>query len=429
MTTLTARATKLVEQIDALGDEASRIFTYFDETELMAEADRLDQLADKADQLPLHGQLVSIKDLFDQAGKRTTAASRLLAKREPALEDSDVVKRLKAAGALIIGRTSMTEFAYSGIGQNPHYGTPGNIFDPTRIPGGSSSGAALSVAHGLCDIAMGTDTGGSVRLPAAVNGLYGFKPSRQAVSLEGVHPLSNTFDSAGPLSRTHALAARCFDVLRLTPVDHTLRIPANRPLRLGIPTGGFTNELDSHIQANFEFITQRLESAGHQLIPVDMAFANENRAAMIGIVSSEAFEIYQDSLIELETMGDPQVLKRIRSSESFSEQDIFDAHAIRLSSEKQFTVALADVDVMLAPTVAIETPTQSEAIRNFDVINPAVLRNTTMVNLMDGCAMTMPVPIVGNASPAALMVVAPNGNDDRVLGVSDQLRLDLNNSN
>jgi len=129
MNTLTSRARKLIEQVDALEDEASRIFTRFSKEELLAEAERLDALVDTSEDLPLYGQLVSVKDLFDEAGKQTTAASKLLADREPATQDSDVVATLKAAGALIIGRTSMTEFAYSGTGQNPHYGTPGNIIE------------------------------------------------------------------------------------------------------------------------------------------------------------------------------------------------------------------------------------------------------------------------------------------------------------
>ena len=425
MMTLTARATRLIEQVEALGDEASRIFTRFDKSELMAEAQRLDQLVSQADELPLYGQLVSIKDLYDEAGKRTTAASRLLADREPAVEDSDVVHRLKAAGALIIGRTSMTEFAYSGTGQNPHYGTPGNFFDKSRVPGGSSSGAALSVAYGLCDIAMGTDTGGSVRLPAAVNGLYGYKPSRQVVSLKGVHPLSNTFDSAGPLTKSYELAARTFDLLRSNSIDQNARAASNQTLRFGIPSGAFTDGLDNRIQRDFESTLSKLETKGHTLVTVDMRFASENRTAMIGIVSSEAHKVYRDSLQRLESIGDPQVLRRMRASESLSEQDISDAHTTRETSVTLFGQALRDVDVMLAPTVAIETPTLAEAEQNFDVVNPSLLRNTTMINLVDGCAMSMPVPVDGENSPAALMVAAANGNDDKVLGVSDQIRQDL----
>ena len=427
MMTLTARATRLIEQVEALGDEASRIFTRFDKSELMAEAQRLDRLANQADELPLYGQLVSIKDLYDEAGKRTTAASRLLADREPAVEDSDVVHRLKAAGALIIGRTSMTEFAYSGTGQNPHYGTPGSFFDRTRVPGGSSSGAALSVAYGLCDIAMGTDTGGSVRLPAAVNGLYGYKPSRQVVSLKGVHPLSNTFDSAGPLTKSYELAARTFDLLRSNSIDQNARAASNQTLRFGIPSGAFTDGLDKRIQRDFDSTLSKLEAKGHSLVTVDMRFANENRTAMIGIVSSEAHKVYRDSLQQLESIGDPQVLRRMRASESLSEQDISDSHTTREASVTLFEQALRDVDVMLAPTIAIETPTLAEAEQNFDVVNPSLLRNTTMINLVDGCAMSMPVPVDGENSPAALMVAAANGNDDRVLGVSDRIRqaLDL----
>ena len=274
---------------------------------------------------------------------------------------------------------------------------------------------------------MGTDTGGSVRLPAAVNGLYGYKPSRQVVSLKGVHPLSNTFDSAGPLTKSYELAARTFDLLRSNSIDQNARAASNQTLRFGIPSGAFTDGLDNRIQRDFESTLSKLETKGHTLVTVDMRFASENRTAMIGIVSSEAHKVYRDSLQRLESIGDPQVLRRMRASESLSEQDISDAHTTRETSVTLFGQALRDVDVMLAPTVAIDTPTLAEAEQNFDVVNPSLLRNTTMINLVDGCAMSMPVPVDGEASPAALMVAAANGNDDRVLGVSDQIRqaLDL----
>jgi len=426
MTTISERAITLVNQVEALGDEASRIFTHFDGDEVLREAHRLDEQIDQAKNLPLYGKLVSLKDLFDEAGKRTTAGSRLLANRDPATNDADTVARLKAAGALIIGRTSMSEFAYSGVGFNPHHGTPGNAFDGNLVPGGSSSGAAVSAARGLCDIAMGTDTGGSVRLPAALNGLYGFKPSRQVISLSGVYPLSATFDSVGPLCPTHALAQLCFDVLRNTPVNHEIRHAPQTRLRIGIPQGAFTNQLEGRIAGDFESIKKTLVKAGHELIPLDLEFANTNAYAVRNIVANEAYTLYSDYLTTLESIGDPHILRRMRFAESLSDQDIVDSQELRQSSVDQFDKALVSVDAMIAPTVAIETPTLSAALDDFDVTNPALLRNTSMINLVNGCAMSLPVKTEDASSPAALMVAGPNGDDDKVLSVSQQLDRELN---
>src|SRR3954471_23683870 len=151
---------------------------------------------------PLDGAIISIKDLFDVAGEVTTAGSKLRRDAAPASADAPVVTRLRRAGAVVIGKTNMVEFAFAGIGLNPHFGTPGNAADRSRIPGGSSSGAGVSVAEGTSDISIGSDTGGSVRIPAAFNGIVGFKPTAKRVPLEGAFPLSYSLDSIGPLART-----------------------------------------------------------------------------------------------------------------------------------------------------------------------------------------------------------------------------------
>ncbi|MBC7600797.1 MAG: amidase, partial [Polaromonas sp.] len=178
------------------GDEGRRIFTRLYADEARAAARAADQRAQSGTTLgPLDGRIVSIKDLFGVAGEATTAGSALLRDAAPAPQDAVVVSRLRAAGAVIIGKTNMSEFAFSGVGLNPHYGTPGNALDISRIPGGSSSGAAVSVARGMCDIAIGSDTGGSVRLPSALNGLVGFKPTQARVTREGAFPLSFTLDT------------------------------------------------------------------------------------------------------------------------------------------------------------------------------------------------------------------------------------------
>src|SRR6202030_390940 len=163
---------------------------------------------------PLDGAIVSIKDLFDVAGEPTRAGSKILAdEASPAAADAPVVRRLRAAGAVIVAKTNMTEFAFSGIGANPHFGTPGNPRDRARVPGGSSAGAPVAVADGMCEIAIGSDTGGSVRIPAALCGIVGFKPSRQRVPTAGAFPLSTTLDSIGPLANSVADCAKADAVM------------------------------------------------------------------------------------------------------------------------------------------------------------------------------------------------------------------------
>jgi aspartyl-tRNA(Asn)/glutamyl-tRNA(Gln) amidotransferase subunit A len=211
---------QLVEQaLAAIKDpqgEGSRTFLSVHESEALAAADQVDAQRRAGAKLPaLAGIPISIKDLFDEAGVTTLGGSKVLVGTAPATRDSSVVERLKKAGTVIIGRTNLVEFAYSGLGINPHYGTPKNAFDRAtgRIPGGSSSGAAISVTDGMAAGAIGTDTGGSIRIPAALNGLVGFKPTARRVPLDGVLPLSFTLDSAGPIAKSVADCALLDQVL------------------------------------------------------------------------------------------------------------------------------------------------------------------------------------------------------------------------
>jgi aspartyl-tRNA(Asn)/glutamyl-tRNA(Gln) amidotransferase subunit A len=184
----------------------------------------------------LDGALVSIKDLFDVKGEPTRAGSKILKDAPPATADAPVVRRLRAAGAVIIAKTAMSEFAFSGVGMNPHYGTPGNPADRKRVPGGSSSGAAVAAADQMCDIAIGSDTGGSTRIPAALCGVVGFKPSKQRISTEGAFPLSYTLDSIGPIARTVADCATADAVMAGDDFAPLAAAPLSG-LRFGIPQG------------------------------------------------------------------------------------------------------------------------------------------------------------------------------------------------
>jgi len=415
------RAAVALARIETSERDAGTIFVELSAERILAEAAAVDARHESGETLPLYGTLVSLKDLVDEAGQRTTAGSRLLAEREPATADAEIVRRLKAAGALPFGRTSMSEFAYSGVGLNPHHGTPGNVFDERLVPGGSSSGAALGVALGWCDAAIGTDTGGSVRIPAAVNGLVGFKPTQGTVPREGVHALSDTFDSVGPIAPDLDTVLRYHEVLcDASPGTFANAAPPERPLRLAVPSGAFVNDLDETVASTFGEVRTRLAEAGHELVTVELSAVAEAASAVRVIVSSEALAQYADDLETLERIGDRNVLSRIRAADDFSAEDVTEAHALRRRAGEIFGAALEGFDALIAPTVAIETPTIERAARDFDTVNPTMLRNTTLINLSGGCALTLPVRREGR-SPGALMIAGPAGADARVIAASREL--------
>ena len=415
------KAAAAIARVEESPRDLGTIFVEFDPERILADAAVVDARHDTGETLPLRGLLVSLKDLVDEAGQRTTAGSRLLAERERATADAEIVRRLKAAGAVPFGRTSLSEFAYSGLGLNPHRGTPGNVFDETRVPGGSSSGAALGVALGWCDAAIGTDTGGSVRIPAALNGLVGIKPTQAAVPRDGVHALSDTFDSVGPLAPDLDTALRCHEALcGVAPGTFADAAVPEGPLRLAVPRGAFTDGLDASVATTFETTTRRLAAAGHTLVDVDMAPVGALAPAVRIIVASEAHALYSPHFARLEEVGDPNVLRRIRAAETFPADALERAHADHRRAVVDFADALAGCDALLAPTVAVEAPTIAAAEADFDAVNPAVLRNTTLINLVGGCAVTLPVA-GGGPVPGALMVAAPAGADAALFAVARAL--------
>src|SRR5882672_5694243 len=240
----------LMRIADPKGEGRRACLTFYTQA-ARAAADAADARAGAGISLsPLDGAILTIKDLFDVKGEPTRAGSRILADAPPATADAPVVRRLRAAGAVIVAKTGMSEFAFSGVGMNPHYGTPGNPADRARVPGGSSSGAAVSAADQMCEIAIGTDTGGSCRIPAALCGIVGFKPSKQRVPTDGAFPLSYTLDSIGPLARTVEDCAKGDAVI--AGIDYAPPKPAPvAGLRLGVPRGMLTTEWDNTVGARF----------------------------------------------------------------------------------------------------------------------------------------------------------------------------------
>ncbi len=386
-----------------------------------APADASDARARAGEALgPLDGAILSIKDLFDVAGEPTRAGSRVLANAPPARGDAVIVQRLRKAGAVIIAKTNMTEFAFSGLGANPHYGTPGNPFDRARIPGGSSSGAGVAVADGLCEIAIGTDTGGSTRIPAALCGVVGFKPTKSRVPTDGAFPLSGTLDTVGPLARTVADCARA-DAILAGESPWLLEPASIAGLRLGIPQGLPLRDLDPAVAARFSEATAALACAGAALTDEQFPQFEEMARVNMGgsIVAIEAFAIHRDMLAAHGADYDPFVRARIESGGAVSAADYARKLSDRADLARAMDARLAGLDALILPTTPILAPTQAEiaASDGWGARNGQLLRNTAIVNFFDLCAISLPLPRAGGL-PAGLMIVARNDHDRRLFQIA-----------
>ncbi len=409
--------------------EGSRVFIRVDAARALADADHSDRMrAAGWVPSPLAGVPLSVKDLFDIAGETTTAGSRVLRGGPLANQDAPAVARLRAAGAVILGRTNMTEFAYSGLGLNPHWGTPRNVWDRDadggtgRVPGGSSSGAGVAVAEGMGLGAVGTDTGGSVRIPAAANGVVGFKPSQYRVPLAGTLPLSPSLDSTGPLGRSVA----CCALLDAILAGDAPRMPeAAQPghIRLAVPRcSHLLDDLDSEVALAFEAALTRLSAAGISLVEIDMpvlAGARDLLASGGGLSPPEAWRWHRTLLKERRADYDPRVARRIEGGAAVTAADYLDLVAMRAGLVEAGAAALDGVDGWLAPTLPCLPPAIAPLLGDDEAYmraNIRMLRNTAPVNVLDGCALTLPISPPG-AAPVGLMVSGAPGTDRRVLSV------------
>jgi aspartyl-tRNA(Asn)/glutamyl-tRNA(Gln) amidotransferase subunit A len=409
---------------DPKGEGARACLTVYAKTARMA-ADAADARAARGAALgPLDGVIVSIKDLFDVAGEATRAGSKILAEEAaPATADALVVQRLRAAGAVIVAKTNMSEFAFSGIGANPHFGTPGNSRDRTRVPGGSSAGAPVAVADGMCDIAIGTDTGGSVRIPASLCGLVGFKPSRQRVPTDGAFPLSKTLDSIGPIAKSIADCAKADWVMADAVMAGENFVPLESAplsgLRFGVAEGLPLDRLDDTVAAAFAVAIHRLDQSGvrvtHETLPLfdDMTAVN----AKGGISPPEACAIHRDRLRRRAADIDPNVRARIERGCAVSPADYDDMLRERARLVRAMDARLDGLDALVMPTTSIVAPTIAEVAdpKVFSARNMAVLRNTNIVNFFDLCAVSLPLPA---SLPVGLMLIARNGQDRRLLCIA-----------
>ena len=373
----------------------------------------------------LAGLALSIKDLFDVAGQPTTAASRSMHDAPLASEDCPAVARLRRAGASLIGHTNMTEFAFSGVGINPHHGTPANpataaLDAEPRIPGGSTSGGAVSVATGAAWAALGSDTGGSIRIPAALQGLVGFKSTAQRVPTAGCIPLSPSLDTAAAITRSVRDAVLLHEVLaaRRVALDP-------RPLsgwRLAVPRAVMLDTLEPAVATAFERAVSALRTNGACIeeiaLPVLAGAAALQRNG--GLSAAESWTWHRRRLAERERQYDPRVALRIHRGEAFTAADYLDLLEDRRRWIASTEAAMAGFDALLSPTVPIIAPRLQPLIEDdaaFFATNALLLRNPSLVNLLDGCALSLPCHRDGDW-PVGLMVWGPAMADDRVLAVA-----------
>lgn len=403
--------------------DASHVFAVRFDDQAQAAAEEIDRL--RAGGVgPLQAATpITIKHNIDIIGNVTSAGSPALAKVTRASADAEVVRRLRIAGYIILGHSNMTELAFSGLGLNPHFGTPRNpAFDiGAHIPGGSSAGAAVSVALDIVPVAIGTDTGGSVRIPAAMCGVVGFKPTASAISQVGVVPLSPTLDAVGIIGRDTAQCATVFDVVRNHPGQSGVPLRDLRGLRLGALQGYVLCDMDAVVARTYDEALAHLSKMGADIVDCSFPKLDElphiNRNGSFAAV--ESFSRYGALIASLGDLMDPAVVRRIAAGEAISPS----AYA-ELLSERQRLIALGtrlakEYDALLMPTIPIVAPTFDDVADADDYhrINLLVLRNPTVVNMMDGCAISLPCQTPGTP-PVGLTLVQARGRDNNLLRVA-----------
>ncbi|RTZ41701.1 amidase [Candidimonas sp. SYP-B2681] len=432
-TTSVALTEAALARIAAPEGEGSRAFTKTYRTQAMAAAQASDTLrAAGLARSPIDGLPVSIKDLFDVAGETTLAGSVVLKQAAPATRSAAIVQRLVEAGAVIVGRTNMTEFAFSGLGLNPHYGTPSNPWDrgTRRIPGGSSSGAGVSVADRMCVAAIGTDTGGSVRIPSAFCGLTGFKPTAHRIPAQGALPLSTSLDSIGPLAASVTCCA-ILDAILSGQAYSPPVAPALRHLRLAVPTTLVLDGADEHVSTVFHRTLETLKRLGAQIeeiaVPEFEQLAYINRAG--GFTCSEAWAWHQKWLADHAEAYDPRVSSRIMRGKSISAADYIELLQSRREWIDAIERRLEPFDALLMPTVPVIAPAISDLQASDDAYygaNGLILRNSTFINFLDGCALSIPCHPAGTA-PVGLMIAGVADQDSHILNVGLALEKALSN--
>ncbi|NVK41522.1 MAG: amidase [Oceanospirillaceae bacterium] len=417
-----AQVQRCFDEMDRQPELAARVFTRQLRDQALAQARAYDKLREQGVPLPPYAGIpISIKDLFDMEGEVTRCGSRVLDDRVPAAADAEAVRRLRNAGFIPVGRTSMTEFAYSGLGLNPHFGTPENPWDRAsgRIPGGSSSGAAVAVTDGMAVASLGTDTGGSCRIPAALCGIVGFKPTATRVPQTGVTPLSTSLDSVGPLGASVECVAILNDILAGDAVTPLAPVKLEG-LRLAVPETLVLDGMDDTVAAAFERALQWLKAADVRIERIALAELGELPAinAKGGFAAAEAWAWHRDLIAARRDVYDPNVVVRIEKGQHQGAADYIDLLRARADLQRRVAAITDQYDALLYPTVPTVAPTLAELEdpARFNDVNLLMLRNPSVANFLDRCALSLPCHAPGSA-PVGLMLTGETCADRRLLSI------------
>ncbi len=407
----------------AHSEAAKHVFTHLFADQALAQARAADAARQAGAPLGvLHGLPITLKDNYDLAGQTTMAGTVVCEGEPPAAQDAVAVTRLRQAGAVILGKTNMSEFAFSGVGINPHYGTPRNPCDVAvaRVPGGSSSGAAVSVALGLALAGLGSDTGGSIRIPAALCGLVGFKSTQSRIPLQGVMELSRTLDTVGAITRNVRDSLVVEGVLSQQPL---LAEAADlRGVRFAVPQTLFLDELDPAVAQAFARALTRISAAGAQVVELPLSALSEiaARSQPGGFSPVEGFAAHHARLARAPERIDPRVAARMALGEGVSAVDYLSLHNRRHEWIAHMEAELQGFDAMLSPTVALVAPELAPLVADdaaFFKANRLLLRNPSAINYLDGCAFSLPCQAAGEL-PVGLMVSAVRGLDARLAAIA-----------
>ena len=392
-------------------------------TEAAEEADR--RRAAGRSRSPYEGIPIAIKDLFDVAGERTRAGSRAFNDRPPATRDARVIARLRAAGFMPFGRANMTEFAYSGLGMNAHFGTPVNPWrrQEGRIPGGSTSGGAVAVKDGMAPIALGSDTGGSCRIPAAFCGIVGFKPTASRIPTIGTVPLAPTFDSIGSLGNDVQSCAIIDAVLCGEAPSGVGDFPVDGA-KLAVPQKLVLDGLAAEVAQSFAQAVSRLSKSGARIVDVSLEELGEIAEinARGGIVNAEAWGHRRRIVETAAERCDPWVLARFEAGKRINVADYIEMRELRADLIARVAAITAPFDALIFPTVPVVPPTL-DAMRDGDLsrkANNLILRNAAVGNFLDRCAVSIPCHEPG-AAPVGLMLIGETGADRRLLALAHAL--------
>ncbi|HEX3738462.1 MAG TPA: amidase [Terriglobales bacterium] len=362
---------------------------------------------------PLHGIPVGLKDLIDTAGVRTTAASAVFRDRIPT-GDADVIKKLKKAGAVIVGKQNLHEFAYGGSSLISHYGPVRNPVNPEFIAGGSSGGSAAAVASGMCYAAIGTDTAGSIREPAAICGIVGLKPSYGLVSTRGIIPLSQSLDHPGPLTRTVEDAAIVLDAISETPEGYAQEAKAGiGDFVLGIPRKYFFDELDGEIASAVEEAITHLAGFAKAIREVEVPVENDRT-----VFTAESKAYHRDKIASSADLYDPETLRRLRTGNPVEELEYQNALGQLRRIRQTIGEIFREVNVLITPTIPSLTPRISDLLEDISLLRPAeiiLLRNTRPVNVWGLPAISVPCGFDSRGLPIGLQIIGRPGGDREVL--------------